>query len=93
MKMVIAALAASGLVLSVNPEGCTGGGPMPGQDEATPCVVENRTQNSKNQWYVGVQCNQPNGPVQHSSHLLPNNDGRAWPGCQNGAVWPNCKNG
>lgn len=86
----------TGLVAALGPNtsGCTGGGPMPGQDEATGCLVEARAQNSKGQWYLGIQCDRAEGgPVDHSAVLLPGNDARAWPACTQAAKYPDCKNG
>ena len=93
MRTAVAILTLSG-VLAMNPSGCTGGGPMPGQDEGAGCLVSGRAENSKNQWYIEVTCDRDDGSgLDKSTPLLPNNDARAWPACTMNAPWPDCKNG
>jgi hypothetical protein len=79
---VIAALALSATLLAGAgmDEGCSGGEPLPGQDES--CEVTARSTNSKGQKYTTVKCS----PGGNSSTTL-----GWWPSCVVGAFWPACK--
>lgn len=65
-------------------QGCSGGEPLPGQDQG--CTVTARGTNSKGQAFVTVKCD-PGGNV--SSDVVPGPS--SYPRCVVGTVWPTCK--
>jgi hypothetical protein len=76
---VVAAIVALPLLMGAD-EGCSGGEPLPDQDES--CEVIARETNSKGEKYTTIQCQ----PGNNTQTVL------GWHGnCVVGTFWPACK--